>query len=230
MPRLRCLLVPFLLAACAGAALAANADPARATRPAKHKTAAKELPGPPYARRSDAMQAAEAIAEHLHIEPRWVRQVLGQARYMASVARLAAPPAQGTAKNWDAYRKRFIEPLRIRAGVKFWLANRAALERAEQSTGVPPEIVVGIVGVETLYGQQTGKFRVLDALATLAFDFPAAHPRAAERAAFFLAELESYLDLTQRTGTDPLALRGSYAGAMGLPQFMPSSWQKYAID
>ena len=120
--------------------------------------------------------------------------------------------------------------MRINAGVKFWRDNRETLERAEQQTGVPASIIVGIIGVETIYGQQIGTYRVMDALSTLAFDFPTQHPRAKERAAFFMSELEAFLALTQRTGTDPLALRGSYAGAMGLPQFMPSSWAKYAVD
>jgi membrane-bound lytic murein transglycosylase B len=120
--------------------------------------------------------------------------------------------------------------VRINAGVKFWQANREALDRAEKEYGVPAEIIVGIIGVETIYGQQVGTFRVIDALATLTFDFPAAHPRARERREFFQGELEQYLSLTSRTSTDPLSLRGSFAGAMGLPQFMPSSWVKYAVD
>ncbi|MEO7105998.1 MAG: lytic murein transglycosylase B, partial [Rhodoferax sp.] len=141
-----------------------------------------------------------------------------------------APPPVGTPKNWAVYRSRFIDSVRINAGVKFWQDNRETLERAERQTGVPASIIVGIIGVETIYGQQIGSYRVMDALSTLAFDFPAQHPRAKERAAYFQSELEAFLALTNRTGTDPLALRGSYAGAMGLPQFMPSSWAKYAVD
>ena len=114
--------------------------------------------------------------------------------------------------------------------MKFWLANREALERAEKEYGVPAEIIVGIIGVETIYGQQTGTFRVMDALATLTFDFPASHPRAAARREFFQSELEQFLSLASRSSIDPLSLRGSFAGAMGLPQFMPSSWVKYAVD
>ena len=95
---------------------------------------------------------------------------------------------------------------------------------------MPASILVGIIGVETLYGQNTGNFRLLDALGTLAFHFPDAHPRAVERQAFFRSELEQFLLLTSRSGADPLSVRGSYAGAMGLPQFMPSSWAKYAVD
>jgi membrane-bound lytic murein transglycosylase B len=187
-----------------------------------------ETVGPLYASRLDAMQAADGIAERLG--PRWVRQAIGQSRYMPGIARAIAPPPVGTQKNWTVYRSRFIDPVRINAGVKFWRDNRETLERAEQQTGVPAAIIVGIIGVETIYGQQIGTYRVMDALTTLAFDFPTQHPRAKERTAFFLSELEAFLALTQRTGTDPLALRGSYAGAMGLPQFMPSSWAKYAVD
>lgn len=133
-------------------------------------------------------------------------------------------------KNWYAYRSRFVEPIRIRAGVKFWQENRSSLLRAEQETGVPAQIIVGVIGVETIYGRNMGSFRVLDALTTLAFDFPASHPRAKERTEFFKSELEQFLSLMYRTNADPLAPEGSYAGAMGMPQFMPSSWVKYAID
>jgi membrane-bound lytic murein transglycosylase B len=104
------------------------------------------------------------------------------------------------------------------------------LERAEREYGVPASLIVGIIGVETLYGQNTGNFRILDALATLTFHFPSAHPRAVSRQAFFQSELEQFLLLTSRSGADPQTIRGSYAGAMGLPQFMPSSWAKFAVD
>lgn len=201
-----------------------------------HAKAAKKRPspahheGPRYATRPEVMQLGDDIAQRRNLDPQWVRQTMGQARYMPGIAQAATPPAVGTPKNWALYRSRFIEPIRIKAGVKFWQANRAGLERAERETGVPAQIIVGVIGVETIYGQHTGNYRVIDALCTLAFDFPTAHPRASQRAAFFLSELEAYLALTQRTGADPLALRGSYAGAMGLPQFMPSSWNKYAVD
>ena len=199
----------------------------------KHVAQAKrkaEVNGPLYATRPEVLQEADAMALRLGLEPRWVRHAIGQSHYMPGIARAIAPPPVGTAKNWAVYRSRFIDPVRIRAGVKFWHDNREALERAEAQTGVPAAIIVGIVGVETIYGQQVGTYRVMDALTTLAFDFPTQHPRARDRAAFFLSELEAFLALTHRTGTDPLALRGSYAGAMGLPQFMPSSWSKYAVD
>jgi membrane-bound lytic murein transglycosylase B len=186
--------------------------------------------GPAYAMREDVMQAADEIAARRELNPAWVRSIIGQARYSAQVAKFILPPAVGTPKNWTAYRSRFLEPVRLAAGVKFWQAHRKTLLRAQKDTGVPASLIVGVIGVETLYGQHVGNFRVLDALTTLAFDFPAGHPRAAERSAFFKAELEQLLSLSQRNGTDPLSWRGSYAGAMGLPQFMPSSWVRYAVD
>ncbi len=183
-----------------------------------------------YMHRADAMRAADEIAERRGLDRNWVRTVIGQSRLLPQVTRWVLPAPSGTPKNWQVYRSRFIDPVRIRAGVAFWQANQADLERAEQAFGVPAEIIVGIIGVETIYGRQVGDFRVMDALATLSFDFPDAHPRAVERRAFFQRELEQLLSLAQRSDTDPMQLRGSYAGAMGLPQFMPSSWVKYAID
>lgn len=176
------------------------------------------------------MRFADELAERRNLDREWVRQAIGQARQLPAIARLMLPPPPGTPKNWRVYRSRFVEPIRIRAGVRFWQANRETLERAEREYGVPVEIIVGIIGVETIYGQQMGSFRVMDALTTLAFDFPAAHPRAPARTEFFRGELEQFLSLTHRTGTDPFTPLGSYAGAMGLPQFMPSSWVKYAVD
>ena len=176
------------------------------------------------------MEFADDLAARRNLDREWVRQAIGQAQFLTQVPRLMLPPPKGTAKNWRVYRSRFVEPLRIRAGVRFWQDNRAALERAEAEYGVPVEIIVGIIGVETIYGQQMGNFRVMDALATLAFDFPVAHPRASERTAFFRRELEQLLSLSNRSNTDPFAPRGSYAGAMGLGQFMPSSWVRYAVD
>lgn len=176
------------------------------------------------------MRWADDMAERRDLDREWVRQAIGQAYFLPGIPRLMLPPPSGTPKNWRVYRSRFIDPIRVRAGVAFWQAHRATLERAEKEYGVPPEIIVGIIGVETIYGQQMGSYRVMDALTTLAFDFPAAHPRAAARQEFFRGELEQFLTLTSRTGMDPLTPVGSYAGAMGMPQFMPSSVLKYAVD
>lgn len=184
----------------------------------------------PYAERSEAMQLAADIAARRDLPLAWVQDTLGQARFLPQVPRLMTPASKGTAKNWNIYRSRFIDPVRIRAGVRFWQTHAAALARAEREYGVPAEIIVGIIGVETVYGQQMGNFRVIDALATLSFDFPQAHPRAAARTEYFRGELEQFLSLTHRSEIDPFSLRGSYAGAMGLGQFMPSSWVKWAVD
>ncbi|MEO5794708.1 MAG: lytic murein transglycosylase B [Rhodoferax sp.] len=204
---------------------------AKSLKTLKNKPGTSATPsGPLYASREDVMAIADDIAERRGLDPIWVHQILAQARFIPSVPRLMAPAPTGTVKNWKVYRSRFIDPVRIAAGVRFWQANHATLERAEKEYGVPAEIIVGIIGVETIYGKNMGNFRVLDALATLAFDFPASHPRAKERSAYFKGELEQFLSLTQRAGIDPLSLRGSYAGAMGLPQFMPTSWVNYAVD
>ena len=176
------------------------------------------------------MRWADEAAERLDLPQEWVRRQISQAQRLPRVEQLILPAPSPTAKNWAAYRSRFIEPRRIEAGLQFWQRHEATLSRAEQTYGVPASIIVGILGVETLYGQHMGGFRVLDALATLAFDFPQAHPRAAERQAFFRDELGHFLRLTERSGSDPQSWRGSYAGALGLPQFMPSSWARYAVD
>jgi membrane-bound lytic murein transglycosylase B len=180
-----------------------------------------------YGRRDDVMAFGADLAERRGLDPAWVQAALQRARFVPSVAKFIMPPPAGTAKNWAAYRGRFVEPTRVRAGVAFWRANEKWLKLAEELYGVPPEIVVGIVGVETIYGQQMGNFRVIDALATLAFDFPTGRK---DRSAFFRDELENLFVLCNAEGLDPLQPKGSFAGAMGMPQFMPSSFNKYAVD
>ena len=219
-----------LLATCALQAGATVKKPHKKPGLHKLKVTAAATSGALYAKRDDVMQQADAMASARALDRDWVRRAIGQAHFMPGIAKAILPPPVGVPKNWAAYQARFVEPVRIKAGTRFWQANRDTLQRAEAETGVPASIIVGIIGVESIYGQNTGTFRVIDALCTLAFDFPAAHPKAQARTAFFRSELEEYLALTARTHTDPLALRGSYAGAMGWPQFMPSSWSKYAID
>jgi membrane-bound lytic murein transglycosylase B len=224
-------------------AVVASASPAsqpkKATRPkaakpqspSKHGKSTVRSDSDPdqviYGQRADVMQFAAEVAQRQDLDVAWVRSALAQSRFMPAVAKLIMPPPTGTAKNWAAYRDRFIEPKRIAAGVAFWRANERWLTRAEEVYGVPAEIVIGIIGVETLYGQHMGGFRVIDALATLAFDFP---PGRKDRSAFFKDELEQWLVLSHREGLDPLQPKGSYAGALGMPQFMPSSVTKYAVD
>ena len=180
-----------------------------------------------YGHRDDVMRFGAEVAARQGLDVAWVQAALARSRYVPSVARLIMPPPAGTAKNWAAYRERFIEPKRIAAAVAFWQAHERWLTQAEQVYGVPGEIVIGIVGVETLYGKHLGGYRVIDALATLSFDFP---PGRKDRSAFFKDELEQWLVLSHRERQDPVALKGSYAGALGLPQFMPSSVIKYAVD
>ncbi|RYF41905.1 MAG: lytic murein transglycosylase, partial [Comamonadaceae bacterium] len=212
----------FLIALCA---LPVSTE---AQKPSKSQAAARQ--GIPYAGRDDAMQFADEVAQRRDLDPAWTRRAIGQAQHLPVVSRLMRPAPSGTPKNWAVYRSRFIDPVRIAAGVRFWQENRETLERAEQEYGVPAAIVVGIIGVETIYGRNMGNFRVIDALTTLSFNFPEAHPRAAERRAYFRGELEQFLSLQHRQAADPLLPVGSYAGAMGMPQFMPSSWVKWAVD
>ncbi len=139
------------------------------------------------------------------------------------VLELMNPPPRPGQRSWQDYRRRFVNRARIDAGLRFWFENEAPIARASARYGVPEEIIVGIIGVETIYGRHTGTFPVAASLATLAFDFP-------RRADFFRRELEQFLIHARETGIDPLAVRGSYAGAIGLPQFMPSSIRHYAVD
>lgn len=187
-------------------------------------------PASTYAQRADAMAFAHRLAQRQGIDLAWTRHSLGQARKLHSILPLMLPSPKGVTKNWAAYRARFIEPVRIRAGVRFWNQHHALLERAQRQYGVPAHIIMGILGVETIYGQNMGNVRVLDALATLTFDFPSTHPRAAQRQAYFQGELEEFLRQSWQQHTDPSQLRGSYAGAAGMPQFMPSSVQRWAVD
>ncbi len=149
--------------------------------------------------------------------------------YVEATIQLIKPAPPGRPKNWQAYRARFVEPVRINAGVAFWDAHAEALWRAEEQYGVPAEIIVGIIGVETVYGRNAGNFRVLDALTTLAFDYPHTPNRAA-RMEFFRRELEHTLLFARESDIDPFSLLGSYAGAVGWPQFMPGSIRQFAVD
>jgi len=133
-----------------------------------------------------------------------------------------ARPAEKT-KPWYEYRKIFVNPERIQGGVEFWRKNAARLERAGQHFEVDPAVIVAIIGVETRYGRHTGSYRVIDALSTLAFDYP-------PRSKFFRSELEQFLILTREEDVDPAKVKGSYAGAMGYGQFIPSSYRNYAVD
>jgi membrane-bound lytic murein transglycosylase B len=173
------------------------------------------------------MAFAAEVAEDRGLDRAWVEAQLARARYQPAVARAIMPAPAGTAKNWAAYRARFLEPRRLAAGVQWWQSHRQALADAQARYGVPPEVVAGILGVETFYGRLMGRFRVLDALATLSFDFP---PGRSDRSAFYRSELRAYLVWCALEGRDADTVQGSFAGAIGWPQFMPSSLLKYAVD
>jgi membrane-bound lytic murein transglycosylase B len=152
-------------------------------------------------------------------EPGPLRRIFSQVQPRPSIIRAMSAP--GTARPWYEFRRRNVDG-RVDAGVRFWAQNAAVLERASREFGVNPEIIVATIGIETLYGRNMGTFKVIDALSTLAFDYP-------PRAEFFKRELEEYLLLVRDSGVDS-GTRGSYAGAIGIPQFIPSSYRKYAVD
>jgi membrane-bound lytic murein transglycosylase B len=150
-----------------------------------------------------------------------LRRLLREAQPQPKIVDIMTRPIERVAPWWQ-YRAHFLTPERIEEGAQFWLDHRQALEQFSARYQVPPEYLVAILGVETRYGRNTGSWRVLDALATLAFDYP-------PRAAYFRGELEQFLLLARENRLDPLATRGSYAGAMGVPQFMPSVYRRYAV-
>jgi membrane-bound lytic murein transglycosylase B len=162
----------------------------------------------------------EMVAKH-HFKRSELQRLFQRAQYRQSIIDAITTPA--TTKPWPEYRAIFVNQKRIRAGLEFWKHYRHTLRRAEKKYGVPQEIIVALIGVETLYGKHTGTFRAIDALTTLAFKYP-------QRAAFFRSELEQYLLLARDQDFNLLGVQGSYAGALGIPQFMPSSYRKYAVD
>lgn len=225
-PRHRCTaLLATLLAA---VALCAHA-PTSAAQSAATKVRPQAALGH-YAQHEAALTFAREIDTQELWEDAWAERWILQAQRNPQVIRLMTPAPAGTPRNWNVYRDRFVEPRRLQAGLRFWREHEPTLRRAEAEFGVPAWLIVGIIGVETLYGQHTGTFRTLDALATLAFDFPAEHPRAEQRSAFFRSELHALLRLSRDQGMPPTQWLGSYAGAMGLPQFMPSNWTRYGVD
>ena len=164
--------------------------------------------------------SAEMVQRH-GIEAQFVRRVLGASERRDDILERISNPAE--ALPWHRYRPIFVKPERIREGVEYWRRHRGLLDEISERFGVPAHVLVAIVGVETRYGTHAGGFRVIDALRTLGFDYP-------PRADFFRRELEEFLLLTREEGIDPLQPVGSYAGAMGVPQFISSSYRAYAVD
>ncbi|AYR23084.1 lytic murein transglycosylase B [Herbaspirillum rubrisubalbicans] len=202
----------------------------KASPPAKKKVASAEQGEfVNFNEWKDVGRFIDEMVERNQFQRSDLNALFAQTRYVDTAIQLIKPAPSNKPKNWTAYRARFVEPVRINAGVDFWNTYGVALARAEAQYGVPMEIIVGIIGVETVYGRNTGNFRVMDVLTTLAFDYPNTPNREA-RMAFFRGELENTLLLAREAGIDPMSLRGSYAGAIGWPQFMPGSIREYAVD
>lgn len=175
-----------------------------------------------YAEREDVRAYVADVVERHGFDAEPLLALLGEAQRKEAVLNAISRPAERT-RPWHEYRDIFLTRARVADGVDFWRENAAALTNAHEAYGVAPEFIVAIIGVETSYGRVTGSYRVLDALATLAFDYP-------PRGSFFLGELTQFLLLVREEGRDPLSLTGSYAGAMGFGQFIPSSYRAYAVD
>lgn len=191
----------------------------------KRKVADK--PAETYAGREDMIDFAQELAARAGLDTQALISALSQAQKLPQVQKLVMPAPNGTKKNWRVYRSRFVNPQRIAAGVQFWRDNEAALEKAEKEFGVSAEAIVGIIGVETIYGRNMGSFRAIDALATLSFDFPTGR---SDRSPYFREQLGFLFSWCAREGLDPLTVLSSYAGAIGIGQFMPESILKHAVD
>lgn len=180
-----------------------------------------------YQGREEVADFAQELSARTGMEAKSIIDALAQAQKLPQVQKLVMPAPRGAKKNWLVYRSRFIDPVRIQAGLEFWKAHEAALNRAEETFGVSPEIIIGLIGVETIYGRNMGSFRAIDALATLAFDFP---KERSDRSPYFREQLGFLFTWCQREGYDPLSILSSYAGAIGIGQFMPESILKHAVD
>jgi peptidoglycan lytic transglycosylase B len=196
-------------AACAALLLAAVQAPAFAA-------------GASYAKRDDVRQFIAMMVQKHGFSKKRLDSVFGRVQAQPAVLK-SMTLAPESSRAWQSYRAIFVNPQRIEAGVKFWNRHAEALERASAEFGVPAEIILGIIGVETTYGRNMGSYRVIDALTTLAFDSPT-------RGEFFRSQLESYLLYTRESKTDVFRMKGSYAGAIGIPQFMPGSYRQFAVD
>ncbi|MBI4987283.1 MAG: lytic murein transglycosylase B [Rhodocyclales bacterium] len=176
-----------------------------------------------FAQRDDVRAFVEEMHEKHGFDRNRLLRLFGQAQPQPKAIKAILPPKDPSVRSWLAYRARFIEPSRIEGGLRFWEAHNPALEAARRTYGIPEEVIVAIIGVETIYGRNMGKYPALATLATLAFDYP-------PRADLFRRELEALLLLARESRRSPLAYSGSYAGALGMPQFLPSSIRNWAVD
>ncbi|HZA95671.1 MAG TPA: lytic murein transglycosylase B [Burkholderiaceae bacterium] len=177
----------------------------------------------PYLQRADVQQFIDELTMQYGFERQRVERWLSQARYSPAVERYMQPPIAFGQRNWLDYRARYLDEARVQAGAAFVRNHQTAMDRAQREFGVPAEIIAAIIGVETYYGRITGNFRTLDALATLSFDY-------LRRAEYYRQQLTEFLLLMREQKTDPLTIKGSFAGAVGLPQFMPGSIRRHAVD
>jgi len=173
-----------------------------------------------YVGREEVQSFIDEVVKRHGFKPGELKRLFAKVQRVDPALKLILP---GEPLTWNDYRAQFVNETRVANGLAFWKENRRSLARAEKKYGVPAQYIVAIIGVETNYGRNMGKYRVIDALSTLAFDYP-------PRSSFFRRELEQYLLLAREEGIDVFATRGSYAGAIGIPQFMPTSLRRYAVD
>ena len=176
-----------------------------------------------YAGRADVDEFIRRMVEQHGFAEREMRNLFSHVKRQPEILKAIRPPVSPRTRSWANYRPIFVNDRHVAEGMRFAKQNAEALARAEREYGVPKDIIVAIIGVETFYGSNMGKWRVADALATLAFDYP-------PRADYFRAELETFLLFTREAGIDALSVLGSYAGAIGIPQFMPRSYRLFAVD
>ena len=197
--------------------------------------ASAAFPAGSFAARAEVRVFIAEMADKHGFSANKLMHAFARIKPVPAVIRAILPPRDPSVRSWQAYRARFVEPRRIAQGLRFWRQQREVLAAAHQRSGVPEEIIVAIIGIESIYGRHSGKFTTLAALATLAFDYPRRDALgepldAASRASEFRDELAQLLLLAREMHRDPLSYRGSYAGALGLPQFLPSSVRRYAVD
>ena len=176
-----------------------------------------------YSERADVKEFMAEMRQKHDFPETWLIRQFDEADFKPAVIKYILPPASPQVRSWKTYRSRFVEPKRIAAGTAFWINHADTVKRASEQYGVPEEIIVAIIGVETIYGKQLGDFETFSALTTLAFDYP-------PRAALFRTQLEELLLLARDEGRSPRSYAGSFAGALGLPQFLPGSIRRYAVN
>ena len=177
----------------------------------------------PYLQRAEVLEFIDELTAKHGFERARLERWFSSARYSSAVERYMQPPIAFGQRNWLEYRDRYLDDARVQSGALFMRSHQAAMERAQREFGVPPEIIAAIIGVETHYGRITGNFRTLDALVTLSFDY-------LRRAEYYRQQLTEFFLLVREQNSDPRAIKGSFAGALGLPQFMPGSIRSYAVD